>query len=584
MSVETFFDYFITETESQPIYCSMSGRIYESKSNLIIYNIPPILDNDFFGFKIEFKEFNYESVYVPEREVCCRRCISKVYHILLTIKTDIIPVINDNGFLKHIFADVLTSQQIRKFHLKCQYNVNDDVLSHHISSPQIRELIPWEILPVGNGYVFDLINFILIETHEVTTLPFLRKGMLIETNDVNRLIKSHFAHMDTFGTLVIAPAEMRNLAWSWRIDRMNIREFDACRTIMRSYKRIIIHECHVRFIDAISLFKCTEIWIINSLPLTYYFSKTETPRTLTVSTIALIVNIWLNISNPEKCTFRNDLIRYCLLNFNEVYTRIEYLPEEIGQLTVKANALERHIHQVLVTNYKNWLAKLTCDPQNIYSWSCSDLNQKIEALIFNSVMTMILSIADDPDTFLNNKSKRTTQDIMSLQTNELECPICYDTSANAFVKTLCHHILCLDCTLSVISRANKCPICREILTNNRLSILKSPDQEPSAIMETFANIEPNTVILTDLDVSNYIKDNPAYQHVICLNVNHNTVFKDIYLLNNVNKILIIRPQGLENISRAGRSINKIIGFARLLCSQVEVCVFNVNFSSTIVVS
>jgi hypothetical protein len=51
-----------------------------------------------------------------------------------------------------------------------------------------------------------------------------------------------------------------------------------------------------------------------------------------------------------------------------------------------------------------------------------------------------------------------------------ECPICYDKITSGYVKTNCSHIFCYNCYEKTVQVNNKCPLCREIILNDMVSI------------------------------------------------------------------------------------------------------------------
>lgn len=75
---------------------------------------------------------------------------------------------------------------------------------------------------------------------------------------------------------------------------------------------------------------------------------------------------------------------------------------------------------------------------------------------------------------LEEKIKRTESAIQSIKQRidgfkEEMCPICYDEPSEALLTPCCSRIFCGQCILTCLTRANTCPMCREVLHAKKLT-------------------------------------------------------------------------------------------------------------------
>src|SRR5690606_9658656 len=103
-------------------------------------------------------------------------------------------------------------------------------------------------------------------------------------------------------TLIILPTNMTKLWPKYHKitfdELLGLKQSSIKNLKRKNFIRIIIHECHIQFLAAIKNLVdkicCNTVWIINSLPLRYYFSVDKTPEKLNINDLATLTNLWLN--------------------------------------------------------------------------------------------------------------------------------------------------------------------------------------------------------------------------------------------------------------------------------------------------
>ena len=76
-----------------------------------------------------------------------------------------------------------------------------------------------------------------------------------------------------------------------------------------------------------------------------------------------------------------------------------------------------------------------------------------------------------------------------------ECPICIETiRVNGYVVTECSHYFCLNCFIEHIQSSNKCPMCRDTVIKNKITIEKNiidVSDEDTPILHYMSDVQSN---------------------------------------------------------------------------------------------
>lgn len=266
-------------------------------------------------------------------------------------------------------------------------------------------LIPWKYFELNEDYLYDFQYKQLIKSVNVPKIIFKRKGGIIETNNVNRLIKENF--IDNENILIIMPTNMINIWKKYNFtimtydELLNMNNNDIKKYTKLKISKIFIHECHIQFLVGIKNFikyiNCDIIWIINSLPLRYYFSINNTPQKITLSDILTLSNIWIGFEEVLKKKFyKTELVRLFLTKFNNYYTQINYTEPQIDFVKkLLPSDFEKKIYNNINKFYLNWKNKLQNNDKNIYSRATENIIKKLEHKIYNSTITLSLSVVDN---------------------------------------------------------------------------------------------------------------------------------------------------------------------------------------------
>ncbi|XWV26081.1 putative ring finger protein [Tupanvirus soda lake] len=402
-----------------PIYIPRTGIIVDKNTGNIIHRFAELEMTNFFYFKVEFSHYVYDTIYLPKTKCYKNKLSKRVYHIYLYLQIN--TIIKDANTTKTLYQKLtyyFSIMQIKEIKDKNNYYTNDNFIKNFIDYRNINfmYLIPWYYYRISNHYVFDLKNQKILTPKLITKINFRRRGGIIETNDVEKLINNNFKSNKDTKSLVILPTNMTNL-WPNNLkitydDFICLKKSQAELYKKENIDQIIIHECHVQFLigikNLIDIIGCNNIWIINSLPLRYYFTIDKTPSKLKINDLATISGLWFNFSKMEKKKYKNEIIKMLLTKFNQYYTIVKYNDDkmiDIKTIKLQMSEFEKYIYDVFNKYYDNWKNKLTNDPKNSYSIATIEKNKKIESKIYNAVITLITAVLDDhyvPNFYENN--------------------------------------------------------------------------------------------------------------------------------------------------------------------------------------
>ncbi|XWV24834.1 mg595 protein [Tupanvirus deep ocean] len=392
-----------------PVYIPKTGIIVDKHTGNVIHRFAELEMTNFFYFRVEFSHYEYSSIYLPKTKSYKNKLSKRVYHINLYLQID--AIIRDANITKILYRKLtyyFSIMQIKEIKDKSNYNTDNSFIEKFIEyrNTNFMYLISWYYFRINNHYVFDLKNKKILTPKSITKINFRRKGGIIETNNVEKLINNNFKQNKDTKSLIILPTNMTNL-WFNNLkitydELLCLKKSEAELYKKENINQIIIHECHVQFLvgikHLIDIIGCNNIWIINSLPLRYYFTIEKTPPKLKINDLATISGLWFNFSSIEKKKYKNEIIKMLLTKFNQYYTVVKYNNDDVANIkTIKLEMtdFEKYIYNVFNKYYENWKNKLTNDPKNTYSVATIEKSKKVESKIYNAVITLITAVLDD---------------------------------------------------------------------------------------------------------------------------------------------------------------------------------------------
>lgn len=483
---------------SIPIYIKQNNQIINPDTNSIIYSFEYSEFSNYFYITLEYFDFKIKN-----------NIYKSYYYIMINIKKKT----TNKQFLEALQYYLILSKiyNLKSKKSYIQNNINDFI---KLRSNELMSIEPWFTIKIGN-YYFDLKKSKFIDEKDLIKSYFNYYGGIIESNDVKRIIPNFDPN-----SLIIVPNNMTQL-YTNCITYDNIIENAQPSLDENEYKKyetLIIHEFDISYIyiikDLINNIQPKFIWIINSLPLKYYFDQK-----IKINEISKLSNIWINFDTKNRKKYKTDLYNLFFNNFNKYYAIFNYdLDIKIPIYKISLTKFEKDLFNSINEFYLNWKLKL----DSVISES---KDNKIKSKIFNTFLILILNIQSQSTVF-NFFKENYNQDI-DIYNKDNECPICYDLLIPT--RLICGHTICLDCIIKTLAFSNYCPICKHRITIPQLCIIQ--ENYTSPLFDFFKNL--NGLILTDyLIPDNYIKSN--YDTVYILNkpkeyINHyklhNTKYK-----------------------------------------------------------
>jgi hypothetical protein len=666
---------------------SVGTIIDKNNNNNVLYKLPITELKPFFYFKLEFDNYQYESIYQPKTDSYKDILMKRIYHLYLYLNIKALLSDRQSSIIMYNLMYYVAQLQINEIIESKKYTIKSDNIDGFINyrESQLMYFIGCRYFRLNSKYVFDFDKRDIIDSRFVNKINFNKKGGIIESNNVKKLIHDRF----TNGTnLIIIPGNMTDL-WS-ETNKKNIITYDKLLQLKKSdisflnktrWSRIIIHECHSQFIVGIKYLltniNCGVIWIINSLPLKYYLASNNSPdcsqnmvddkslhlnknsqHKIGVSDIASFINIWLGFDINHKKLFRNEIIRFILTKFNQIYTKVSY-PNSIKQtcnlypslvyssmektkqhrnVNISLSPFEKSIYDQFKYYLDNWKNKLTNNSDNVYSIATEKKIRRIENKIYHAVITLILSITNQEQlsdsftqkinnginifNFIMNKNdelikkysllnqyinfntfipeqnisilkmleslierKKTLQSKIINYTRYMNhdyqhflkdktCPVCYSTDELPTVVLICGHNICLECIINSMTHANECPVCREFVTIEKMTIVKETIQNPqSNITNYFKQLGADCVVITNICAFNNINSNPKYQANV-ININKHNIMEKIRNMDNIKKIIILTMP-----NRCDSKIDHIVGYFKSFNNPPIIRYVNIDFFS-----
>jgi hypothetical protein len=516
------YEIFSTDTEfgysGTNISLSMIGELSIRNSNY--YRLKAY---KYFYFELEFDSYTYQSFYDADIGNFIKRITRKNYSVNLCANLKRILNCKNAERIRDImelFNTLFICMQLQNILSKKNY------LVHNIKEFIImRESMPmyfdkWHCFRMNDEYLFDM------QTKKIVTqnkIFFSRKGGIIETNNVERLVRLCFGQCPN--TLIILPQYLSHL-WPSH-PKITFGEIlkGEIRLPKKHYDRVIIHESHWRILSAVKyiarIARPQIIWVLNSFRLPYYLKQEK----IDLNHVLEITNLWLCFDNKQKKIYKKELLQMGFADLNKYYAK--YLYEEDHNLLKfnrlnlfdKLNQVEIHIYEKLKFHYLNWKKRLSCSP-NIYSTSTPKQFQKIKSAMLKTYFGLITHIVPKSEVqpLLLLICPKPALHIYFNEDNT--CPICYD-STNLFQSVLpCGHQFCLDCALESKIRTAGCPICRESYTLQQIAIFRNDDPDkdfPNSVMSFLKEIISESALISDIDPFKFASKNNEFGHLYFLN-------------------------------------------------------------------
>ena len=391
-----------------PIYVPRLGIFKNIHDNHVLYKLPEIEMTKYFRFRIEFDKYQYTMIYLPQTNAYRNILSGRKYNIYLCLDINLIK--KQNNMLPELNRKLtyyLSLLQIREIKNKKTYRCSKDKLTKYVEYHYTKYLymVPWYYYHINDNYIYNLKTKSMVNLTMVGKIWFKKKGCIIETNSVRKIIHDYFFARISIPTIVVLPSNMTNLWTNESVqgefiiityDQLPHLTMDYITTIADSgIKQLIIHECHQTYLTSIkkliSITGCEYIWVINSLRLCFYC-----PTGLNINNIASICNLWLCYTNDEKKRYKTEIIHMITTRLSHIYHIVNYGTSiNDSVIRLKASPYETYIHTILDHFYTNWKCKLSNDGANRYSVSNITKNRKIERRLHNAFIAIILSVIDN---------------------------------------------------------------------------------------------------------------------------------------------------------------------------------------------
>ena len=643
MSCKFIFKRFVADNNISPIYVPQFGHIVDEYSGNLIYRLPEKELKPFFYFKIQFDGYNYSSYYQPKTGGFKKKISCKIDHFILYLNIDnIVRDNNTNTILRQKLLTYFTQIQIIEILKKDSYIKNQNNISEFINyrNNDPMYFIPWYYYRINEKYIFDLQEARVLLASQARKIKFSRKGGIIESNNIKKIVMDYFIKKNNDKTLVILPSKLSNL-WP-KVNKITFEEIEHFNQNIKienfdKYTKIIIHECSENILSSIKAIinriDPHTVWLINSLPLRYYFDKPCSEKTkhvnpphcgqdkykntIKINQIHTISNLWANFNLEKKKLYKRELVRLYLTKFNQYYAQINYEnSEQITIIKLDLEPLEKNIYEIFDKYFSNWKNKLTNEQNNIYSVAGKNKIDRIEKQIFDSMVSLSLSVVEYKSvpvffkdkikyylktaitankqfdaiikSYTNNPMTYETQSefdsiISTLLDKQIDiqkiianckrylaagntdnddiCPICYGDGGTK-TKLICGHEVCLECILHSLSKSDKCPICKEHVDIRSIAIIKETVGDyKSSVIKYLEKLPTDSLVLTDLDC--FAKD--KIHGINILNTKNTKLIGDLNEIDFVpKKVVIVASKNFHNNNRNiigyFGSINKNINF------------------------
>ena len=706
MKIKLLYDeLFVGKENINPKYIARRGTIVDIKSGKILYKLPGIEISQFFYFKLVFDSHKLNTYYCPKSAAYHKKVCGRNYQLFLYL--DIPMIIANRGYTMQLYKKIqqyLIFIQTKQLTTKNNYHINGKWIKQFILYREefAMYLIPWNYFRIDNNIAFDLKNKKIVAGSQIKKINFSRKGGIIETNNVNKLVEENFinrismektivilpkkfvnlwktAHIITFEELFlfsqteIASFKNLNITLSSESSRAVSSEagytgsFDSSITLssesvitslggkamlealIPNITHVIIHECHAQLLSGIkkliAILDCKIVWVINSLPLRYYFPSEKPIDKLNINNLETLTNLWIDFSVDDKRKYKTELFRLFFTKFSHYYSIINYeFHEKFDTISLSLGNFEKNIFRELNEYYYNWKNKLTNDEKNIYSIASQKKIDYIESKIFDTMILLatnikpvndikkifgamikytlfkvqsvnknvdrlmtsyvnasklsnkirdreiidfdnIISDLEDKkkitESIIKNYQRYSNNDYVKLLDPEVcaECSVCYSSDDTIKTILICGHIICFECLIGTIAAANKCPMCSEYITLQKIIILQETIKNyHSNIINFLNNIDyDKTIILTNLcsidNISTY-----GNHKLNVINVGKPVITHKLREIKNANNIMILTCPDKILTTKPMEEIYKIVGYAKLYNKNIKITKIEINIS------
>lgn len=417
--------YYVADSFADIIYDSDTQSLLlvdkDTRQEIFFFEKPEI--KKYFHITLDFDSYQYDYFYLNQTDFYQKKLSRRVYKV--TMNLDLKKILK-NRFLPASLEESLVyyfciGQAYELSKIK-KYTINQSQVFSFIKyrSENLMYFIDWKYFRINEDYVFDLKEKSIVKSNIIKKIKFKRKGGIIETNNVKMIVQKHFYSMDNL--LVILPSTMTNI-WPENIFKITydnlinlkkseIKDLYTKAKQTKTIKTIIIHECHIQFLVGLkyicNILDCETIWVINSLPLNFYFSFEKTPTLLNINDLSTLSNLWMCFSLTEKTIRKSELQRLFFTKLDQYYAKVYYKNKIFDKYPVikfKLEPMEKLIYDEFFKYFDCWKKNLHGDTNNIYSTSTLKKNNKLECKIFNSVINLITSVVKNENISLFFKKK-----------------------------------------------------------------------------------------------------------------------------------------------------------------------------------
>ena len=327
------------------------------------------------------------------------------------------------------------------------YNVKNIIKKRNNKPVSLYSAFQYKL---NNKYIFNAKDKTIVLKDMCPRISFARSGGLIETNDVERFINESCLRKlaQKRKTVIFIPSFMKKI-WNNDLvftyeDLIEIDNKDLKAVIVdNDIEQIIVHELYEILLPSIKKLinnsGCKTVWVINSLPIRFYFDTDVTEKNtsdykLSVDKANSICNIWAGFSNEIKSVHNLDIIRFVASKFNKIYSVINYdINIKYEKHLIKPQSIEIDICNNILQWYWNWMNKLENSDSNKYSSVSFSLNRKLERQLYEIIVKMFLDITNvDEKSFTDDIEK--TLMIINLSLVKLQ------SLSNKYTKIINGHI------------------------------------------------------------------------------------------------------------------------------------------------
>lgn len=627
-----YLELIINNISVHPTYDKKSGIILDKSTHDIIHELKIKQDGEYYNYELSFNKYVWVDKYQPLTNFYKRVVEGRIYNIYIMINVELV---KGNYYYNNVISNklkiILTNIEINKIIKEKKYYTNPPEIKTFIARRNNKrmQLCNLTYFKLDRANFFDGKNNRIITKDAFQHKYFKYKGGIIETNNVRRLIDEQFKQIYSNDIsedhlLVIAPSNFVNV-WGTNVCTITYESIIFMSNAELSFyfdkriNKIILHECHSVLFKTvkqlISKFDCDTIWIINCLPINFYFNSKSNQKRVDINNLTSISDIFMDYSAEESKEWKSEIIKTLTINFNKYYTQTNYnrsLTSDFNNgyknINIEFSKFEKSVQNCLMEKFHCWKNNLVMQHSGTSSTTSStDANVSIKKREENKLLSQIceglfalaFSVVEhdripeyyekmtrvhldkmndykrgcklEPgpksrstkiDAYLKNYERYNSKCVYSLE-NESQCPICYSEDMVDKCKLICGHTYCLECMINAMAMSNSCPICKEYVTMQKICVIKESIKDyESDLVRYFASLTNTTLIITNINSFCNIKYNLNCDLRV-ININSENLSDKIKRNDNVEQVLLVGT-GMGD----GESFNKIIGYFCTLNIQV----------------